>query len=61
MLQGNDSVLVVAETLMAVTPPRTAGGDPPVTEAIDPRLFISVQESSAKLASLLRGYPSAIT
>jgi len=56
MLQGNDSVLVVTETLMAVTPPRTGEGDPPVMEAIDPKLFISVQEASAKLASLLRGY-----
>ena len=56
ILQGNESVLVVTETLMAIAPPRTAEGNSPVTEAIDPKLFLSVQESSAKLASLLQRY-----
>ena len=56
ILQGNDSVLVVTETLMAVSPPRAAEGNPPVTEAIDPKLFLSVQEVSAKLGSFLHGY-----
>jgi hypothetical protein len=56
ILQGNDSILAVTETLMAVAPPRSAEGNSAVTEAIDPKLFLSVQESSAKLASLLQRY-----
>jgi hypothetical protein len=56
ILQGNDSVLAVTETLMAVAPPKAAEVNSAVTEAIDPKLFLSVQESSAKLASLLQRY-----
>ena len=56
ILQGNDSVLAVTETLMAVVPPKAAEVNSAVTEAIDPKLFLSVQESSAKLASLLQRY-----
>jgi hypothetical protein len=56
MLQGNDSVLAVTETLMALAPPRAAEVNSAVAEAIDPKLFLSVQESSAKLASLLQRY-----
>ena len=56
IFQGGDSILVVTETLMTVAPPKAGQGNPPVTEAIDPKLFLSVQESSARLASFLRGY-----
>ena len=58
IFQGNESVLVVTETLMSATPPQpnTGQGRPAVTETIDPKLFLSVQESSAKLAAFLHGY-----
>lgn len=61
ILQGNESVLVVTETLMAPTPPQpNAEQDrPAVMETIDPKLFLSVQESSAKLATFLHGYGKA--
>jgi len=58
IFQGNESVLVVTETLMAATPPqpKTEQSRPAVTETIDPKLFLSVQESSAKLAAFLHGH-----
>ena len=58
VLQGAPSVLVVTETLMAATPqqPHAEPDRPPVTETIAPKLFLSVQEVSAKLAVFLHDY-----
>jgi hypothetical protein len=58
VLRANDSVLVVTETLMAAAPPQsgTGQGSPRVTETIDPKLFLNIQEVSAKLASFLKGH-----
>jgi hypothetical protein len=61
VLQSNDSVLVVTETLMAAAPaqPDLEQGRPVVTETIDPKLFLNVQEVSAKLAVFLNSHGKA--
>jgi hypothetical protein len=56
IVPSDGPVLVVTETLMAI-PPSTAQTTPgEVAEAIDPKVFLRIQEFAAKLASFLRVY-----
>ena len=41
---------------MAMAPPRTESGNSQVTESIDLKLFLNVQEVAARLGSFLHGY-----